>query len=96
MVSFGVPFSHTDCQERAALRCGCIKKLKTIYLGRHIRTPAGPHLQAEAQTTIEIRPQHQLEECCCVLLIQLSELQELEDSEVLSALEATHLTDEVS
>lgn len=58
--------------------------------------PAVPHLQVQAQTTTEIRPQQQLEECCLVLLIQLSELQEAEDSEVLSALVASHLADEVS
>lgn len=93
-----IPLSHTDCQERAALRNGCIKKLKSINmdLQRHIQTQAVSHLQVQAQTPTEIWPQQQLEECCRVLSIQLSELQEVEDSEVLSALEASHLTDGVS
>lgn len=98
MVSSVIPLSHSDCQERAALRNSCIKKLKNIYTDsqRHIQTPAVPHLQVQAQTTTEIRPEQQLEECCLILLIQLSELQEAEDLEVLSALEASHLRDEVS
>lgn len=98
MLSFVIPLSHTGCQERAALKNGCIKKLTNIYtdLQKHIQTPAVLHLHVQAQTTTEIQPQHQLEECCLVLLIQLSELQEVEDSEVLSVLEASHLTDEVS
>lgn len=97
MVSFLIPLSHTDCQEQAALRNSCVKKLRNIYTDsqRHIQTPAVPHLHVQAQATTEIRPEHQLDECCLVLLIQLSELQEAEDWEVLSALEASYVREEV-
>lgn len=98
MVSFVILLSHTDRHEPAALRNVCIQKLKNIYTDsqRRVQRPAVPHLQAVAQTTTEIQSHQQLEECCLVLLIQLNELQEVEDSEVLLALEASHLTDEGS
>lgn len=78
---------NTDCQERAALRNGCIKRLKSIYLDlqSHNRSPAVPQPETQGQRPTEPWPQQQ-EECYLVLLIQLSELQETEDWEVLSAL----------
>lgn len=93
-----IPLSHPDCQERAALRNGCIKKLKNIYSDwrRHIGTPAVSPLRVEAQTAADIRSRDQLEECCLVLLTQLRELQEVEEPEVLSALEASHPADRLS
>lgn len=87
-VSFVIPPPHTDCQERAALRNGCMKKMKTIHVDSqtHSQTPGVPHPELQAQRTTEPRPQQQLEERYLLLLSQLSELQEVEDEEVLSAL----------
>lgn len=79
---------NTDCQERAALRNGCIKRLKSIHtdLQSHNKSPAVPQPEIQGQRATEPWPQQQLEECYLVLLVQLSELQETEDWEVLSAL----------
>lgn len=80
MAPFGMFFSPTDCQERAALRIGCIKKMKEMDSKRHDQTP-----------TTDLQPVNQLDEWRLVLLTQLSELHEEQDSEVLSS-----LIDEVS
>lgn len=98
MVSFVIPLSRTDHQERAAFRNVWIKKLKSIYTDsqRRVQRPAAPHLHVGAETTTEIQSQQQLQDCCLDLLIQQSELEEVEDSEVLLALEASRQTDEVS
>lgn len=98
MVSFVIPLSRTDYQERAAFRNVWIKKMKSIYedTQRRVQRPAAPHLHVGAQTTTEIQSQQKLEDCCLVLLIQQSELQEVENSEVLLVLEASHQRDEVS
>lgn len=98
MVSFVIPLSRTDYQERAAFRNVWIKKLKSIYADsqRRVQRPAAPRVHVGAQTAMEIQSQQQLEDCCLVLLIQQRELEEEEDSEVLLALEASRQTDEVS
>lgn len=52
----------------------------------HSQTPGVPHPELQAQRTTEPWPQQQLEKRYPLLLSQLSELQEVEDGEVLSAL----------
>lgn len=98
MVSFVIPLSHTDHRERAAFRNVWIKKLKSIYADsqRRVQRPAAPRVHVGAETTTEVQSQQQLQDCCLDLLIQQSELEEAEDSEVLLALEANRHTDEVS
>lgn len=79
---------NSDCQEPAALRNGCVKRLKSIHmdLQSHNGSPAVPQPEIQGRRPTEPWPQQQLEECFLVLLIQLSELQETEAWEVLSAL----------
>ncbi|XP_029698159.1 uncharacterized protein [Takifugu rubripes] len=73
-----------DCQERAAFTNGCLKNI--VDSQTHSQTPGGPHPELQAQRTTEPWPQQQLEKRYLLLLSQLSELQEVEDGEVLSAL----------
>lgn len=74
-LSFLFPVSYADSQKQAALRNGCIKKLRQIHAD----------LQTHNQTHAcsELWSQHQLEDCSMVLLTELIELQELQASVVL-------------
>lgn len=83
-VSFVIPLPHTDCQERAAFTNGCLKNI--VDSQTHSQTPGVPHPELQARRTTEPWLQQQLEKRYLLLLSQLSELQEVEDGEVLSAL----------
>lgn len=63
---------------------GCMKNI-IVDSQKHSQTPGVPQPELQAQRTTEPRPQQQLEKRY-LLLSQLSELQEEEDGEVLSAL----------
>lgn len=64
---------------------GCMKNI-IVDSQTHSQTPGVPHPELQAQRTTEPGPHHQLEKRYLLLLSQLSELQEVEDGEVLSAL----------
>lgn len=84
-VSFVIPLPHTDCQECAPFTNGCMKNI-IVDSQTHSQTPGVPHPELQAQRTTEPWLQQQLEKRYLLLLSQLSELQEVEDGEVLSAL----------
>lgn len=91
-LSFLFPVSYADNQKPAALRNGCIKKLRQIHadLQTHNRTQTPlkqqhqPQMQAHVSS--ELWSQDQLEDCSLVLLTELIELQEVQASVVLPAL----------
>lgn len=90
--SFLFSVSYADNQKRAALRNGCIKKLRQIHADLQTRnrtqTPFKQHHQPQMQAHVssELWSQDQLEDCSLVLLTELIELQEVQASVVLPAL----------
>lgn len=88
-IPFVFPAAPSDFQEHVALRNSCIKKLRQIHasLQTHNRTNVEqmqPHLQIQAQTSSDLWLQHQLEDVSLILLTNLSEVQEVQASVMLS------------
>lgn len=81
-LSFVFPAAPSDFQEHVALRNSCIKKLRQIHAS--LQTHRTPHLQTQAQTRSDLWLHHQLEDVSLILLTQLSEVQEVQASVVLS------------
>ncbi|XP_051237928.1 uncharacterized protein LOC127353026 [Dicentrarchus labrax] len=82
-----------DGHKQAALRNGCIKRLRQIHASLHgcneTQTPlkqTNTQPQLQPQTHTSIRSKHQLEDCSLLLLTHLMELQEVQASALLLAL----------
>ncbi|XP_074489227.1 uncharacterized protein LOC141766337 isoform X2 [Sebastes fasciatus] len=82
-----------DDHQQAALRNGCIKRLRQIHAGlqtqNDTQTPLNQpnfHPQPHISSKPAMRYQHQLEDCSLLLLTHLMELQEVQASALLPAL----------
>lgn len=91
------PVSYADSHQQAALRNGCIKRLRQIHasLQTHNDTQTllkQTNLQPQPQTHAHINSkpapwyQHQLEDCSRLFLTELMELHEVQASALLPAL----------
>lgn len=74
--------SCAENEEQAALRNGCITKLRQVRAALQTHSTT----QTQAQIQADLWSQDQLEDCSLVLLTKLVELQEVQASAVLSAL----------
>lgn len=99
--SFLFPVFYADGDEPAALRNGCIKRLRQIQAGLQARNEfqtslmqtdpqpqpqQQPQMQAHVSSNPSMWSQHQLEDCSVLLLTHLMELQEVKASALLPAL----------
>lgn len=89
LVSFS-PVFYADTPSDAVLRNGCIKKLRQIHTNLVTQTSAqNPSINQhnpKVEASHELWSQHQLELCYLVLLEELIELQEIQASQILTAL----------